>query len=81
MDWVNAVELTSANDEVWKKWGEQFLCPNFHVHISKSKHLISGVPVAGVCFQAEKICLFLLRQEFLLKDWPRTVFFERKKSL
>lgn len=40
---------------------------NFHVHIFKTKYLASGLPIAGVRFQAEKVCFFMLRKEFLLK--------------
>lgn len=50
-----------------KSEGSRFLCPNFHVHIFQTKYLTSGMAFAGVGFQAERICLFMLRQEFLLK--------------
>lgn len=43
----------------------------------RTKYLTASVPGSGVCFQDEKICLFMLRQEFLLKNGARSVFFEK----
>lgn len=55
---------------------------NFHVHIFKTKYLTSGLPVAGVHFQAEKICFFMLRKEFLLKKIDlELVYYKGKKFI
>lgn len=63
--------------EAGKNERSNFYALTFMLTFFRTKYLTAGVPVAGLCFQAEKICLFMLRQEFLLKNGARSIFFEK----